>query len=233
MNETTHGNRKDLVLSIYQDIRTGNDTYYVPVIDTGTNPTIEDVFEGTERLYIFQNGLYFISSTVIDIYKLLFPKNIRFVSVDEAQFNTLLERICMVYLPTKPIALVKEEQTFVVERSEVIVSWIKKNVKKRKTTSNLKKIEYIDKNGMLPKGTSVTPVKKKKSFLEILMLGIILIPIILSKVLFLYVAYLFSFDILLLSGLVGFGVAALVFLILSTMGDVVTQTILKYICKTI
>jgi hypothetical protein len=129
--------------------------------------------------------------------------------------------------------LVKEEQTFVVERSEVIVSWIKKNVKKRKTTSNLKKIEYIDKNGMLPKGTSVTPVKKKKSFLEILMLGIILIPIILSKVLFLYVAYLFSFDILLLSGLVGFGVAALVFLILSTMGDVVTQTILKYICKTI
>ena len=76
-------NRKELFLSIYNNIRFNKEKYYVPIINSGTNPTLQDVFSGSDRLFFVENGLYFISEKVLDSYKSIFPKNLIFISINE------------------------------------------------------------------------------------------------------------------------------------------------------
>ena len=137
-------NRKELFLSIYNNIRFNKEKYYVPIINSGTNPTLQDVFSGSDRLFFVENGLYFISEKVLDSYKSIFPKNLIFISINENEFNLILEDICL-------------------------------------------------------------------------------------KVLFLYVSYLFSFKILMLTGLVAFLILTIVFIFLNTLCDIMVRGIIHYI----
>lgn len=217
-------NRKELFLIIYDNIRYNKEKYYVPIINSGTNPTLQDVFEGSDRLFFVENGLYFISEKVLDAYKSIFPKNLNFISIDENEFNLILENICLNQLPTKPIALVEDEKNYIVEKSSILVNWLNENIKDRKK-ENID-IKYIDSdNSTLTKSFK----KKKSNFKEKIIIDLIIATLILLKVLFLYVSYLFSFKILMLSGFIAIFILITIFVFLNTLCDFIVKEIIHSI----
>lgn len=217
-------NRKELFLSIYNNIRLNKEKYYVPIINSGTNPTLQDVFSGSDRLFFVENGLYFISEKVLDSYKSIFPKNLIFISINENEFNLILEDICLGQLPTKPIALVEDEKSYIVEKSSVLVNWLNENIIDRKK-ENIS-IKYIDSNDS---NLSSSINQKKSNFKEKFIIGSIFTTLFLLKVLFLYVSYLFSFKILMLTEIVAFLILAIVFIFLNTLCDIMVKGIIHYI----
>ena len=72
-------------------------------------------------------------------------------------------------------------------------------------------------------------IKKKSNFKEKIIVGSIFTTLFLLKVLFLYVSYLFSFKILMLTGLVAFLILAIVFIFLNTLCDIMVKGIIHYI----
>lgn len=220
-------NRKDIFLNIYNNIRDDKEKYYVPIINNGTNPSLQDVFDGIERLFFLENGLYFISEKVVDAYKSIFPKNLIFISVNENEFNLILEEICMKQLPTKPIALVEDEKNYIVEKSNILVNWLDENIEDRKK-DNIS-IHYIDSDSTII--NKKNEIKKKKNIKEQIIVGSIILVLFLFKILFLYVSYLFSFNILSLSGFMAFLILGIVFVLLNTLSDIVIQGILNSITK--
>lgn len=219
-------NRKELFLNIYNNIKSNKIKYYVPIIRSSNNNSLDGVFNGTERLFFLENGLYFISEKVIEAYKILLPKNLNFVCINENQFNLILEDICMKQLPTKPIALVVDDKTFIVEKSSVLVSWIDEEVED-KVKDDIS-IKYIDNDKNVP--TAIMN-NSKVSLKEKVIVGSILTILILLKVLFLYVSYIFSFNVLTLTSIFGIFITAIVFIFLNTLGDIATRGILDYITK--
>lgn len=219
-------NRKELFLNIYNNIKLNKIKYYVPIIRSSNNTSLDGVFNGTERLFFLENGLYFISEVVIEAYKMLLPKNLNFVCINENQFNLILEDICMKQLPTKPIALVVDDKTFIVEKSSVLVNWIDEGIED-KVKDNIS-IKYIDNDKNVP--TAIMN-NSKVSLKEKVIVGSILTILILLKVLFLYVSYVFSFNVLALTSIFGIFITAIVFIFLNTLGDIVTRGILDYITK--
>lgn len=219
-------NRKELFLNIYNNIKLNKIKYYVPIIKSNNNTSLDGVFNGTERLFFLENGLYFISETVIEAYKMLLPKNLNFVCINENQFNLILEDICMKQLPTKPIALVVDDKTFIVEKSSVLVNWIDEEIED-KVKDNIS-IKYIDNDKNVP--TAIMN-NSKISLKEKVIVGSIVTILILLKVLFLYVSYVFSFNVLALTSIFGIFITAIVFIFLNTLGDIATRGILDYITK--
>lgn len=216
-------NRKDLFINIYNNIRNKEEKYYVPIINNGNNPSLQDVFDGTERFFFLENGLYFISENVVDAYKSIFPKNLIFISIDENEFNLILEEICMKQLPTKPIAIVENEKIYIVEKSSILVNWLNENFENReKKDINIKYIDF-EENMLNIKN------KKEKKLKEKSIITSIVIILILLKVLFLYVSYLFSFNILSLSGFIAFLILGIVFVFLNSLSDIVIKGILNAI----
>ena len=71
----------------------------------------------------------------------------------------------------------------------------------------------------------------KVSLKEKVIVGSILTILILLKVLFLYVSYIFSFNVLTLTSIFGIFITAIVFIFLNTLGDIATRGILDYITK--
>ena len=219
-------NRKELFLNIYNNIKSNTIKYYVPIIRSNSDTSLDGVFNGTERLFFLENGLYFISETVIEAYKMLLPKNLNFVCINENQFNLILEDICMKQLPTKPIALVVDDKTFIVEKSSVLVNWIDEEIED-KVKDNIS-IKYIDNDKNVP--TAIMN-NSKISLKEKVIVGSIVTILILLKVLFLYVSYVFSFNVLALTSVFGIFITAIVFIFLNTLGDIATRGILDYITK--
>lgn len=225
MNKTI--DRKKLFLNIYDNIRKDKEKYYVPIINSGTDITLEKIFEGTERFFFLENGLYFISETVIDDYKLIFPKNLTYVSINENEFNLILEEICMKQLPTKPIAIVEDEKNYIVEKSRVLVHWIDENIEDKK--KNDIHINYIDSEDTIV--NKEINIKKSKTFKEKFIIGSVITFLCLLKVLFLYVSYLFSFNILALTGFFAFITLFIVFVFLNTLSDIMIRGFLDCISK--
>ena len=218
-------NRKELFLNIYNNIKNKTKKYYVPIINTGTNPTIQDVFNGTERLFFLENALYFISEDVIDAYKVILPKNIIYEEVCESDFNILLEDICSKQLPNKPIALVEDETKYVVEKSTILVNWINDEIED-KIKYNIH-VKYIDTEKEILNQTAKS--KHKQTFQEKFILYSTIGFLLLLKILFLYVSVIFSFNILQLTGLISYFVIAIVFVVLNTLSDVCIRNLLDYI----
>ena len=132
----------------------------------------------------------------------------------------------MKQLPTKPIALVVDDKTFIVEKSSVLVSWIDEEVED-KVKDDIS-IKYIDNDKNVP--TAIMN-NSKVSLKEKVIVGSILTILILLKVLFLYVSYIFSFNVLTLTSIFGIFITAIVFIFLNTLGDIATRGILDYITK--
>ena len=224
MNSKTY-NRKELFLDIYDNIKNKTKKYYVPLINTGTNPTLQDVFEGTERLYFLENALYFISESVVDAYKVILPKNIIYKEVSESDFNILLEDICSKQLPNTPIALVEDEEKYVVEKSNVLVGWINEEVEDK--IKYAQHVKYIDSEKEIMQTTQ--HATHKKTFKEHFILGSTLAFLFLLKILFLYVSIIFTFNILQLTGVISYLVIAIVFIVLNTLSDITVRGILDAI----
>ena len=72
-------NNKDLFLKIYNQIKTKEKTYYVTVIKDDNTFDMTDIYNGKERLFFLENGLYFISSDVLDIYNQFFPHFVNYI----------------------------------------------------------------------------------------------------------------------------------------------------------
>lgn len=216
-------NNKDLFLKIYNQIKTKEKTYYVTVIKDDNTFDMTDIYNGKERLFFLENGLYFISSDVLDIYNQFFPHFVNYIEITESDFNLILEDICYKVLPSKKIIMVESTENYLVEDSKCLLDYTNKNIEnKQKENIN---VQYID-NEETALNTKLNIKYNKPQKNELLILGIILSLILGLKVLIFYISYILSFNILCLTGFTAVIVLFITFIILNTLGDITIRGVL-------